>query len=81
MGKERFYRVYTEERLALGRKRPWPHATAIHREQRRPAVARHQIWSMDVAVARGLQPRAALPLLTFLLGFSSADQSPFGLSA
>jgi putative transposase len=47
VGKERFYRVYTEEGLALRRKRPWRHATAVHREQRRPAVARNDIWSMD----------------------------------
>src|SRR5574339_383634 len=32
VGKERFYRVYTEESLALRRKRPWRHATAVHRE-------------------------------------------------
>ena len=48
VGKERFYRVYTEEGLALRRKRPWrQHATAVHREQRRPATARNDIWSMD----------------------------------
>ena len=47
VGKERFYRVYTEERLALRRKRPWRHATAVHREQRRPATTRNDIWSMD----------------------------------
>lgn len=47
VGKERFYRVYTEEGLALRRKRPWRHATAVHREQRRPARARNDIWSMD----------------------------------
>src|SRR5215212_10145517 len=47
VGKERFYRVYTEEGLALRRKRPWRHATAVHREQRRPATARNDIWSMD----------------------------------
>ena len=28
VGKERFYRVYTEEGLALRRKRPWRHVTA-----------------------------------------------------
>jgi putative transposase len=43
VGKERFYRVYTEEGLALRRKRPWRHATAVHREQRRPATARNDI--------------------------------------
>lgn len=47
VGKERFYRVYTEEGLALRRKRPWRHVTAVHREQRRPATARNDIWSMD----------------------------------
>jgi putative transposase len=47
VGKERFYRVYTEEGLALRRKRPWRHATAVHREQRRPAATRNDIWSMD----------------------------------
>src|SRR5262249_14797142 len=47
VGKERFYRVYTEEGLALRRKRPWRHVTAVHREQRRPALARNDIWSMD----------------------------------
>ncbi|HTK72553.1 MAG TPA: DDE-type integrase/transposase/recombinase [Croceibacterium sp.] len=47
VGKHRFYRVYTEEGLALRRKRPWRHASAVHREQRRPAVARNEIWSMD----------------------------------
>src|SRR5215210_1859012 len=47
VGKERFYRVYIEEGLALRRKRPWRHATAVHREQRRPATDRNDIWSMD----------------------------------
>lgn len=47
LGTHRLYRVYTEEGLALRRKRPWRHATAVHREQRRPATARNEIWSMD----------------------------------
>ena len=47
VGKERFYRVYIEEGLALRRKRPWRHAMAVHREQRRPAIDRNDIWSMD----------------------------------
>ena len=47
IGKERFYRVYIEEGLALRAKRPWRHTTAVHREQRRPATARNDIWSMD----------------------------------
>jgi len=47
VGKHRFYRIYTEDGLALRRKRPWRHATAVHRERRRPARARNEIWSMD----------------------------------
>jgi len=47
LGKKRCYRLYIEEGLALRRKRPWRHATAVHREQRRPATARNDIWSMD----------------------------------
>ena len=47
VGKKRCYRLYTEEGLTLRRKRPWRHATAVHREQRRPATARNDIWSMD----------------------------------
>ena len=39
--------MYIEESLALRRKRPWRHATAVHREQRRPAMTRNDIWSMD----------------------------------
>ncbi len=39
--------MYTEEGLALRRKRPWRHATAAHCEQRRPATAINDIWSMD----------------------------------
>jgi putative transposase len=61
VGKERFYRVYTEEGLALRRKRPWRHATAVHREQRRPATDRNDIWSMDFvadALADGRRFRA-----------------------
>ena len=47
VGKERFYRVYIEEGLALRRTRPWRHATAVYRDQRRPAMTRNDIWSMD----------------------------------
>jgi putative transposase len=47
LGKKRCYRLYVEEGLALRRKRPWRHTTAVHREQRRPATARNDIWSMD----------------------------------
>src|SRR5262249_17689874 len=46
-GQDRFYRLCTGGGPALRRQRPWPHATAVHREQRRPAVARNEIWSMD----------------------------------
>lgn len=47
--KKRCYRLDTEEGLALRRKRPWRHATAVHREQRRPATPRNDILSMDFA--------------------------------
>jgi putative transposase len=47
LGKKRCYRLYIEEGLALRRKRPWRHATAVHREQRRSATGRNDIWSMD----------------------------------
>ena len=47
LGKKRCYRLDIEEGLALRRKRPWRPATAVHREQRRPAAARNDIWSMD----------------------------------
>ena len=47
VGKHWFYRVYTGEGLALRRKRPWRHATAVHRERRRLALARREIWSID----------------------------------
>lgn len=47
VGKKRVYRLYTEEGLTLRRKRPWRHTTAVHREQRRPATAQNDVWSMD----------------------------------
>jgi putative transposase len=47
LGKKRCYRLYAEEGLALRRKRPWRHVTAVHREQRHPATPRNDIWSMD----------------------------------
>ncbi|HEU4890874.1 MAG TPA: hypothetical protein VFT47_04955 [Vicinamibacterales bacterium] len=47
VGQQRLYRVYTEEGLALRRKRPWRHATAVHGEQRRRWTQRNDIWSMD----------------------------------
>ena len=59
VGKHRFYRLYTEEGLALQRKRPWRHATAVHREQRRTTVAGNEIWSMDFlgpSIISGSQP-------------------------
>jgi hypothetical protein len=39
----------TGRRWCAGRRRlsPWRHATAVHREQRRPATERNDIWSMD----------------------------------
>ena len=51
VGKERFYRVYIEEGLALRRKRPWRHATAVHREQRRPAMTRKALTPLYVKTA------------------------------
>lgn len=68
VGKERFYRVYTEEGLALRRKRPWRHVTAVHREQRRSAAARNDIWSMDFVadqLADGRRFRALTVIDTF----------------
>jgi len=50
VGKNRFYRVYCEEGLALRRKRPWRHVSAVHREQRTPAGHRDDVWSMDFVV-------------------------------
>jgi putative transposase len=47
VGKHRFERVYIEEGLALRRKRPWRHVTAVHREVRKPAHQRNEVWSMD----------------------------------
>jgi transposase InsO family protein len=60
--------VYTEEGLALRRNRPWRHATAVHREQRRPATTRNDIWSMDFVadqVAEGGRFRALTVLDLF----------------
>ena len=81
VGKERFYRVYTEEGLALRRKRPWRHATAVHREQRRPATARNDIWSMDF-VAEGCndvqRPKCVRPsnVLRSFTGMDPANAEP-----
>ena len=47
VGKDRLYRVYREEGLGLRRKRPWRHASAVHREVRTPAGHRNDVWSMD----------------------------------
>jgi putative transposase len=68
LGKKRCYRLYIEEGLALRRKRPWRHATAVHREQRRPATARNDIWSMDFVadqLADGRRVRALTVLDLF----------------
>jgi len=68
LGKKRCYRLYTEEGLTLRRKRPWRHATAVHREQRRPATARNDIWSMDFVadqLANGRRFRALTVLDLF----------------
>jgi putative transposase len=57
--------VYTEEGSALRRKRPWRHATAVHREQRRPATAGNDIWSTDfVADGRWFRTLTVLDLFT-----------------
>jgi putative transposase len=47
VGKNRLYRVYCEEGLALRRKRPWRHVSAVHRAVREPASRANEIWSMD----------------------------------
>lgn len=47
VGKDRFYRVYSEENLALRRKRPWRHVTAVHRLERQPAARANDVWGMD----------------------------------
>jgi putative transposase len=68
VGKKRLYRLYVEEGLALRRKRPWRHTTAVHREQRRAATARNDIWSMDFVadqVADGRRFRALTVLDLF----------------
>lgn len=69
LGEKRCYRLDTEEGLTLRRKRPWRHATAVHREQRRPATARNDIWSMDfvadqLADGRRFQALTVLHLFT-----------------
>jgi putative transposase len=47
VGKERFYRVYCEEDLALRRKRPWRHVSAVHRVAKRPAEGPNDVWGID----------------------------------
>lgn len=47
VGKHRLYRIYTEEGLALKRKRPWRHVSAEHRSPRPPAGRMNEVWSMD----------------------------------
>jgi hypothetical protein len=75
VGRERFYRVYTEEGLALRWKRPWRHATAVHREQRRPAASRNDIWSMAfVADQLADGPSWLLPLATTVANITATDK-------
>ena len=81
VGKKRVYRLYTEEGLALRRKRPWRHATAVHREQRRPAAARNDIWSLDfvadqLAVGRRFRALTVLDLFTRECLAIDAGQGP-----
>ncbi|MGH9907758.1 MAG: hypothetical protein ACRD8U_19485 [Pyrinomonadaceae bacterium] len=33
--------------MALPRKRPWRHVSAVHREERRPAGHANEVWSID----------------------------------
>ena len=47
VGETRFYRVYREEDLALRRKRPWRHVSAVHRVLKRPAGGPNDVWGMD----------------------------------
>lgn len=47
VGKDRFYRIYCEENLALRRKRPWRHVSAVHRVQKLPAGGPNEVWGMD----------------------------------
>ena len=50
IGRKRVYRLYTEENLALRRKRPWRHVSATHRLERSAPTSRDDIWSMDFVV-------------------------------
>ncbi len=50
VGKDRLYRVYREEGPGLRRKRPWRHASAVHRKVRAPAVKRNDVWSMSFSL-------------------------------
>jgi len=82
VGKKRFYRLYSEEGLSQRRKRPWRHATAAHREQRRPAMARNDIWTMDFVtdqLADGRRFRA-LPVLDLFTRECLAIDAGHGLS-
>jgi putative transposase len=47
VGKNRLYRIYIEENLALRRKRPWRHVSAVHRLEQRPANGPNDVWGMD----------------------------------
>ena len=65
--------------MALRRKRPWRHATAVHREQRRPATARNDIWSMDFVadeLADGRRFRALTVLDLFTRECLAIDVGP-----
>jgi putative transposase len=76
VGKNRLYRVYTEEKLALRRKRPWRHTTAVHRAERRPAVTRNDIRSMDFVtdqLADGRRFRALTVLDLFTRDWLAID--------
>jgi len=57
VGKERFYRVYIEEGLALRRKRPWRHATAVHREQPRWTLQKRQLIDISKPTINRRRPR------------------------
>ena len=51
LGKNRLYRVYCEENLALRRKRPWRHVSAVHRAQKVPAARANEVWGMDFVLS------------------------------
>jgi putative transposase len=47
LGRNRLYRIYREEGLALRKKRPCRHVSAAHREERRPSAGLIDVWGMD----------------------------------